>query len=444
MRWPIGAALAGAVLFAAAPRPARAQAGRQVVDRVVAVVGQQPILLSQLQEEILQRLASKQIQQLPTDSAALAAVRRQVLESMIDEEVIYQKARQDTSITVTDADVQVKVEENVRQTRAQYPTDPEFRRALATAGFTSPEDWRRWLMDQQRRNDYIGAYIQKLQQDGKFKPALVTEAEMRRAFRDIQAAPGPKPKRPATVSWRQIVVAPRPKPAARAAALARAESLLVQVRGGADFQALARQWSDDPTSKTLGGDLGWFRRGTMVQSFERAAFALKPGEISNVVESPFGFHIIKMDRMQPGEVKAYHILIAPAIDTGDVAAARLRADTVAAELRAGVPFDSVARRYADTTEQTEARGIEKAKLPQAYAAAFDTARVGQVLDPFLTDPDNPTHAKYVVAILTASQPEGDYTFEDLREQLRANLSQQRAYQDLVRSLRGQTYVDDRL
>ncbi len=442
MKFRLGA-LAGAALLAAAPLPARAQAGRQVVDRIVAVVGQQAILLSQLQEELLQRQASRQLQ-LPSDSAGLAAVRRQVLEAMIDEEVIYQKAREDTSITVTDADVQVKVEENVRQTRAQYATEPEFRRAIATAGFTSPEDWRRWLTDQQRRNDYVTAYIQKLQQDGKFKPANVTEAEMRRAFRDIQSAAGTKPKRPATVSWKQIVVAPRPKAAARAAALTRAESLLAQVRRGADFQALARQYSDDPGSKALGGDLGWFRRGTMVQSFDRAAFALRPGEISDVVESPFGFHIIKMDRVQPGEVKAFHILIAPAIDTADVVAAKYRADSVAAALRAGVPFDSLAKTYADTTEQTEARGIEKAKLPQAYAAAFDTAQVGQVLDPFLSDPDNPTHAKYIVAILTASQPEGDYTFEDVREQLRQNLSQQRAYQDLVRSLRNQTYVDDRL
>ena len=442
MKWPLGAA-ACAALILAAPHAARAQSAPQVVDRIVAIVGSTPILFSQLQEEILQRQANNQIQ-LPSDSTALAALRRQVLESMIDDEVLYQKARDDTSISVSDADVQVKVEEQVRKVRAQFPNDSAFRAQIAAAHFTTQEEWRRWLGEQQRRSDYETAYMQKLTNDGKFKPALVSESELRQFFNEIQNQSGQRPKRPATVSFRQIVVAPQPKPAARAAALARAESLLVQLRHGADFETLARRFSNDPGTKDRGGDLGWFRRGMMVQAFDRVAFSLRPGEISNVVESPFGYHIIKVDQVQPAEIKAFHILITPVVDTADLETARLRADTVAAALRAGASFDSLAALYADTTEQKEAKQIQRSRLPQSYQAAFDSATVGQVLPPFLSDPDNPTRAKVVVAVLTASQPEGDYTFEDVRDQIRQTLSQQKAYSTLMRELRSQVFVEDRL
>ncbi len=106
-------------------------------------------------------------------------------------------------------------------------------------------------------------------------------------------------------------------------ARAKIAGLLQRARAGEDFAALAQQFSSDPGSKANGGDLGWFARGMMVKPFEEGAFALKPGEISNIIETPFGFHIIKLEerRTQPGpdgqsveEVRARHILIAPGGD----------------------------------------------------------------------------------------------------------------------------------
>lgn len=87
------------------------------------------------------------------------------------------------------------------------------------------------------------------------------------------------------------------KPQARA----KAEEVLKRVKAGEDFVALAKQYSSDPGSKESGGDLGWFGRGRMVPEFEKAAFALQAGQISEIVESPFGFHIIKVEERRTGD-----------------------------------------------------------------------------------------------------------------------------------------------
>src|SRR6059058_277781 len=252
----------GGVRRAAAQSTAR----DRPVDRIMAIVGTTPILASQVEEQLV--LAQSQGAKVPEDSAGREAARRQVLSQMADEELLVQQAERDTTIKVTEQEVQDAVEQTVQNVRKQFASIPEFQTQLRAAGFVSEEEWRRWLADQQRRAILQQRLIEGLKQRGKLKPIPPSDAEMR-AFWEANRAQ--QAKRPAAISFRQIVIVPKPDSAASANALQLAESLVVALRGGANFGEVAKKYSADSASREQGGELGWFRRGPMVKQFEDVA-----------------------------------------------------------------------------------------------------------------------------------------------------------------------------
>src|SRR5437870_11576143 len=200
---------------------------------------------------------------------------------MVDEELLVQQAERDTTIKVTDQEVQEQVEQTVQNVRKQFSSTPEFQAQLRAAQFLSEEEWRRWLADQQRRSSLQQRLLDQLRQKGKLRPIPPTAAQMRRFWEENRAQ---QPKRPAAISFRQIVVTAQADSGAKARARRLAESLVVVLRHGASFADVAKRYSADSTSREQGGELGWLRRGPMVKQFEDVAFRLRPGEISDPVE----------------------------------------------------------------------------------------------------------------------------------------------------------------
>jgi peptidyl-prolyl cis-trans isomerase SurA len=262
---------------------------------------------------------------------------------------------------------------------------------------------------------------------------------MRAYFNEQKGALG---NRPATLSFRQIVIAPRPAPAAKARTRAQADSIVLELRRGADFATAAKRFSQDPGSKEQGGSLNWFRRGVMVPEFERVAFALRPGVVSDPVESPFGYHIIQVERVQPGEVQARHILLIPDIDSIHVDSARALADSVRRLVLRGAPFDSLQRKLHDPSAEKQAENVPADKLPEAYAKAFGDADSGAVA-PVFSLPGAGTREQFVVAQITGRRPPGDIRYEDVRDRIRDQLGQQLAIRRYIDRLRSATYVEVR-
>jgi peptidyl-prolyl cis-trans isomerase SurA len=423
-----------------ATRPASPAVPTQRVplDQVVGVVGTHPITWFDLQERV--NMMRQEGRQIPTDSAGFLEFARTVLNQMIDEEVLVQKATE-LKIEVPDVDLTNSVDRQFKQVRERFSSESEFRTQLQRAGLGSPEEYRRFLTEQLRRDELQRRVIDKLRQDGKLVQVSVSDAEISDAFaRNKERLPRKEP----TVTFRQIVMATQPSAAAKAAARAKAESLLAEIKRGGDFESIAKRESMDP-SKDVGGDLGWARRGQMVPAFEWWLFNLPPGQISPVVETPFGFHIIRVDRVQPGEVKSRHILIRPTIDSSDIARARLLADSVAAAWRRGASFDSLAKQhhdYASKEETSLLTPFPRPQLPESYQKALRDAKVGDVVVFQIPGPTGTP--KNVVLQLQSAAEGGEFTLSDMRERIRDQLRQENSIRRLLDSLRRQTYVSIRL
>jgi peptidyl-prolyl cis-trans isomerase SurA len=408
------------------------------IDRIVAVVGDQPILRSEVEEELGKMKAEGQ--QMPTDSAAQQQLVTDIINGLIDDDVMVAEAKKQ-KIEVNDNDISGEVDKQVAQIRGRFASDAEYRQQLKLSGFGTPDEYRRWLMDKARRTSLQQKLFEKLRQEDKLPPAPVSEAEVDSFF---QASKGQIPKLPATITYRQIVITPQPSAKEDSTALAKAESLLVEIRKGGDFATIAKRESMDLSNKDQGGDLGWHRRGEFVPNFDRVYFALRPGQVSPVIKTTFGYHIIKVDRVQPSEVKGRHILIRPAIDSADVQRARVLADSVAKLWRNGANFDSLVAKYHDPSEEKIMPDpFPQAQLPKEYQAAIKGHKAGDILDPFTIMDASRGVPKFFILDLTAVDSAREPTLADYRQDIRDRLTQQKGVRRYLDNLRKQTFVSIR-
>lgn len=444
------AALAGVITLGATTRgaaqqtPAPPRAASLVgLDSIVAVVGTTPILMSDLLDAINQRRAAGM--EMPNDSAGQLKMAREILDGLIDEEVLVQRARADTGVTVDEADILNSVEQEMKRQRSRFASDAEFATALRQSGFGLPEEYRRWLGEQVRRGALQRRLVAKLRQEGKMIPVGVTEKEISEAAESQIKALGRKPP---TVTFRQIVVPTTASDKARAAARAKAESLLKDIRAGADFELLAKRESMDTTTNKNGGDLGWQRRQTIpgYEQIDQLLFNLNPGQVGPVAETPDGFHVVRVDRVRPGEVKARQILVRPAYDSTDMTRAQARADSVLALWKAGqIPLDTLYARYHDPIEEKGSlQPFPRSDLPPSYATAFAEAKPNEFVAPFRIEDAARGVPKFVVAQVIEADSGGEYTVAELREQLRESLAEAKAIRRLIDALKQETYVSVRL
>jgi len=177
--------------------------------------------------------------------------------------------------------------------RSAFDSEDAFRTKLEGEGF-SEESFRRHISRMAAASDYL---------DGvRLEAAAVSETDIERYYRDNER----RLTLPEQIRVRHILLTWKPlgKPDDRAYIREQMIPILKRARAGEDFAALAREFSDDYATRQAGGDTGFFRRGQMAPAFEAVAFALEPGEISDVVETSFGVHIIRLEERQEEELLA--------------------------------------------------------------------------------------------------------------------------------------------
>ena len=213
-------------------------------------------------------------------------IRGQAIENMILEKLLDEQIKK-TGINITESDVSSKLNEIIS----------------AQPGGMTIETFKAMLVAQGQSFDQIKEQIKKTLGYEKLIGTVVVNDAQAKAYYEENKADFDKPEQ-VKASHILMKVAPTATVEEKAAAKAKIERLLKQVRAGGDFAVLAKENSDCP-SKERGGDLGFFDRGTMVKEFSDAAFAMKVGEVSNVVETQFGYHIIKVTDHKQGGVVAF-------------------------------------------------------------------------------------------------------------------------------------------
>lgn len=457
---PVGLGLPGPV--DGGPRPASAQepAGRdsalgpdvslgrpggaladsvQLVDRVLAVVSDTAILLTDLQQEIY-RMRQQGVE-IPQDPARRDSLMFRTLQDMVDRTLLLERAKQE-GVQVSEDAVQSEADTRFEQIRSNFPSDQALRDAVEASG-QNMFQYRQMLQARVRQEMMLANFQQELMTSNRLPPASVSEEEIRSYFQQNAA----RANRPATVSFRRVLVAPEPSAQAADSARQLARQALEEIRSGTSFAVVARRYSDDTGTREEGGDLGWIRRSDVAPSFGDAAWRAPPGEAVGPVETRFGYHLIKVTNTRGGERQIRHILIRPRVDDAQVEAARRLAGALADSLRSGVDADRLAREHGLPDRQVVFEQVQLDRLGQrlgeAYREALGTPREGEVVGPIRQEGAFGL-ANFAVLQVTGYRPAGTYDLEDVRNQIRQRLLRQKQMERYTERLRGRMYVDLRI
>ena len=425
--------LAATVLFAAVPGASAQVEREELVDEVVAIVGDSVILLSQvIQGENQWRAQGRPV---PEEGTRERDEFRQArLEEIVQQLLVLQAAAQDTLLVVEDERVEDGLQERMALVENNFGSRAAMEQALELEGLTI-QSYREMVREQIAQEQLAQLYMARHGDQGAVE---VTDEEMRAFYEEGRAS---LEERPATVTFKQVMLSVAPSDSSRQAARSTLEGLLERARAGEDFAELATEHSQDPGSASAGGDLGWFRRGDMVDEFEEVAFTLLEGGISEVVETVHGFHIILLERMRVAERKARHILIRPETGPQDNTRTRGLAEEVAARA-VTEDFQALIDEYHDTSLPDSAtvpqRQITQI-LPAAYLAALTGREEGDVVGPIQFGYLG--QERFAVLKIGELREAGDFTYEDLEPQIRATLMRQKRIEVLMEGLRARTYVE---
>ena len=416
------------------PSPAEGQQAPQgisLVERVVAVVGDSVILMTELEEFLLAMEARGWTR--PTGAVELLEERLEALDQLINQQLILQEAAKDTLLEVAEEELEERVQEEVDGQVRQFGTLGRLQQMLAEQNMTMAV-FREGRKNAIRRQLLQERYFAKRGQDAS--DIVVTEEEARTYFDENEEL---IPERPPSILFETIQMLPEPSDAAKAEALAEADSVLGLLQDGGDFPELAARFSDGP-SASAGGELGWAREGGgFVKAFEEVAFRMFPGRVSAPVETEFGYHLILVERVRGGERRIRHILIQPEITASDIEANDTRAESFAARLRAGETMADL-ELEPDTADLSLA---EIAGTSQALAFAMRNAQAGDVAGPVRVD--NPQNENgWTLARILETTSGGRAEFSEFQDVIVERLQTRQFTESVVEGLRSQAYIDVRL
>jgi peptidyl-prolyl cis-trans isomerase SurA len=405
---------------------------QQIGDKIVAVVDNEIILKSDLDFRVYYETTQKKLN--PQDPQIVKAI----LNQLIEEKLLYAQAELD-SVTVTDDQVNQRVDYQINMMMQQYGTKERVEQLygmpLEKIRRTIRDDIRKMLMA-----DFV--------REKKFSGIQVSRIEVEEFFNNFKDSLGMVPER---FQIAHIFLNPRTGERVKLKARELALSLLDSLKKGADFAQLARKFSNDPGSASQGGDLGFVKRGVFYPEFEAAAFALAPKQLSGVVESPVGFHIIQLLERRGESIHCRHILIKlKADDEADLKAIEFLNDIRDSIIRNVNTFEFYAKKYSDDKENSRFGGelgtFEKNQLDKSLLDIIFKMKENDISFPKRLDIDNNAYGYHIVKLLKRTPEHKANLDQDYIEikRLAEYYKKQKLYSKWMDELREKIYWDVRL
>jgi len=400
---------------------------QEVLDEIVAVVDNEIILRSEFDLRLNIEASQKKFD--PADPAS----KRRVLDGMIAEKLLYAQAELDT-IEVTDEQITQQLDYQMNYFIQQYGSKE---RVEETYGM-SIEKIKREFREETKKN----LMAQEVQRQ-KFGQIEVTRREVFAFYESYKDSLGLIPEK---FTIGHIFINPKNNSSVKDIARKLAESLLDSLNHGADFAQLATKYSDDPGSKTQGGDLGSVQRGVFYPEFESVAFSLKQNEISGIVESPVGYHIIQLLERKGNQIHTRHILIMiKSDDQSDLKAIEFLTEIKDSIRKEFDTFENYAIKYSDDKETAKFSGklgtMETGQLDQQLTSTVYSLSDGEISPPKKLNTD-PKNYGYHIVKLYERIPEHvaniDDDFEDI-ERLAQFRKRELLYKEWVEELKSHIY-----
>ena len=355
---------------------ARVDAEPELLDRIVAVVDDQVVLWSELNLRTQLDLQAQGRNPMFLAESELMEERRRVLVEMVDELVVVKKAEKD-SLEVDGELLQEHLDAEFGRIKENIG-DTELALMLERSGMSERQLKQRYRTQIRHR-----LLFEQMVNELAYRAEKDVE-DMLQSFRDSFATSMP-PK--LSISQINVKVAPD------ASVLARAREQIATIRQefdkGQDFAAVARQFSEDPGSAAEGGNLGCFEPGTLMPEFERAAFDLKPGEISDAVLTQFGFHLILLHEKRETEMCASHILVRARTAEADHERARSQLEDLRRRAVSGEDFAELARTYSEDPGTARQGGLwqilDRDAIPAFLAPFVSDLGLGGISQPFFLE-----------------------------------------------------------
>ena len=405
---------------------------QEVLDKIVAVVDNEIILQSEL--DFQTNIYARQRGIDPNKPG----LKKQILNSMIEDKLVYAQSELDSTV-VTDDEISQRIDYQIKVFQQQYGSIQKIEEMYGM----SIEKIKRELRDDVRKN----LMIQKLQQT-KFGDVEATRREVEEFFNNFKDSIGVIPEK---LTLYHIFKNPQATERIRKKARDFAEALLDSLKAGADFATLAKRYSDDPGSAALGGDLGFVKRGVFYPEFEAAAFALKENEISGVVESPVGFHIIQLLERRGESIHTRHILIKiKPDDNADLETIQFLTDLRDSVVNGKATFQELAKKYSDDKETAPFGGslgtFYLNQLDKNLLDIVSKLKEGEISFPKRLEYSPGTYGYHIVYLekrIPQHPPNLKDDYNQLK-QLASEYKKQKKYEAWIKDLKSKIYWEIRL